>query len=101
MQRCILRQGDSVPSGVALLKCFDTVMLGLLTHYGRNDREKSYIVGIFVSTLLASSDTLAKQPGFSSYWLRVIDALCKYATQGGSLSETTIERMKNMKLEMR
>ena len=76
-------------------------MLGLLIHYGRNDREKSYIVGIFVSTLLASSDTLSKQPGFSSYWLRVIDALCKYATQGGSLSETTIERMKNMLLVMR
>ena len=101
LQRCILRQGDGVPSGVALLKCFDTIMLGLLIHYGRNDREKSYIVGIFVSTLLASSDTLSKQPGFSSYWLRVIDALCKYATQGGSLSETTIERMKNMLLVMR
>ena len=31
----------------------------------------------------------------------MIDALCKYATQGGSLSETTIERMKNMLLVMR
>ena len=101
LQRCILRQGDGIPSGAALLKCFDSVMLGLLIHFGRTDREKSYIVGVFVSTLLASSETLTKQPGFSSYWLRVIDVLCKYATQGGSLSETTVERMKNMLLVMR
>lgn len=101
LQRCILRQGDGIPSGAALLKCFDSVMLGLLVHFGRTDREKSYIVGVFVSTLLASSETLTKQPGFSSYWLRVIDVLCKYATQGGSLSETTVERMKNMLLVMR
>ena len=101
LQRCILRQGEGIPSGAALLKCFDSVMLGLLIHFGRTDREKSYIVGVFVSTLLASSETLTKQPGFSSYWLRVIDVLCKYATQGGSLSETTVERMKNMLLVMR
>lgn len=100
LQRCLLRQGKRVPSGVALLKCFDTVMMPLMMRYGSNDREKGYIIGIFVSTLLASSETLALQPGFSSFWLRVIDVLCKFVSQGGGLGETTTERLKNLLLVM-
>ena len=76
-------------------------MLKLLSQYGRNERDKSLIVGIFISTLLTSCGTLTKQPGFSSYWPRVIDVLCKYASKGNSLGETTTERMKNMLLVMR
>lgn len=100
LQRCLLRQGNSVPSGMALLKCFDSVMMPLMLHYGSSDREKGYIIGVFVSTLLASSETLALQPGFPSFWLRVIDVLCKFVSQGGGVGETTIERLKNLLLVM-
>lgn len=100
LQRCLLRQGSSVPSGMALLKCFDSVMMPLLLHYGSSDREKGYIIGVFISTLLASSETLALQPGFSSFWLRVIDVLCKFVSQGGGVGETTTERLKNLLLVM-
>ena len=100
LQRCLLRQGNSVPSGMALLKCFDSVMMPLMLHYGTSDREKGYIIGVFISTLLASSETLALQPGFSSFWLRVIDVLCKFVSQGGGVGETTTERLKNLLLVM-
>ena len=85
---------------MALLKCFDSVMMPLMLHYGSSDREKGYIIGVFVSTLLASSETLALQPGFPSFWLRVIDVLCKFVSQGGGVGETTIERLKNLLLVM-
>ena len=100
LQRCLLRQGNSVPSGMALLKCFDSVMMPLMLHYGTSDREKGYIIGVFISTLLASSETLALQPGFSSFWLRVIDVLCKFVSQGGGVGEMTTERLKNLLLVM-
>lgn len=75
-------------------------MFPLLVSYGSKEREKSYMVGVFVSTLLVSSEVLVKQPGFSSFWLRIVDVLCKFVSQGGSLGETTTERMKNLLLVM-
>ena len=100
LQRCILRQNTVLPSGEALFKCFDLVMLPLLINYGSKEREKCYVIGVFISTLLVSSEMLVKQPGFSSFWLRVIDVLCKFVAQGGSVGETTTERMKNLLLVM-
>ena len=40
LQRCILRQNTVLPSGEALFKCFDLVMLPLLINYGSKEREK-------------------------------------------------------------
>ena len=96
LQRCLLRRGEKVPSGMALLKCYDSIILPLLSHYGTNERDRSYIIGITTSTMLASSETLSQQPGYASLWLRFIDLLCSYIREEGGIGEMTTERMKNL-----
>lgn len=75
-------------------------MLPLLSSYGHNPREKSYIIGITTSSLLASSEVLAQQPGYPSLWLRFIDVLCRFIREGGAIGEMTTERMKNLLMVM-
>lgn len=100
LQRCLLRRGEKVPSGMALLKCYDSIILPLLSHYGTNERDRSYIIGITTSTMLASSETLSQQPGYASLWLRFIDLLCSYIREEGGIGEMTTERMKNLLMVM-
>lgn len=100
LQRCLLRRGDTVPSGMALLKCYDATVFPLLSSYGRSDRDKSYIIGIATSSLLASSEVLAQQPAYASLWLRFIDLLCRFIREGGAIGEMTTERMKNLLMVM-
>ena len=100
LQRCLLRRGDTVPSGMALLKCYDATVFPLLSSYGRSDRDKSYISGIATSSLLASSEVLAQQPAYASLWLRFIDLLCRFIREGGAIGEMTTERMKNLLMVM-
>ena len=75
-------------------------MFPLLSSYGRSDRDKSYIIGIATSSLLASSEVLAQQPAYASLWLRFIDLLCRFIREGGAIGEMTTERMKNLLMVM-